>query len=126
MAISTLILLTSFVPSIAGYTQQAAVDFYISKQHENVYMETLHFKSFAQYFYSQKKGISANEMQHSKDPQGYYNIDILRNWYLNGNIDKPAYFVLKATHLKEYVANKELKVLGQKNGFVFLLRNPKQ
>jgi 4-amino-4-deoxy-L-arabinose transferase-like glycosyltransferase len=126
IAITTLILLTSFVPRIAGYTQQAAVDFYISKQHENVYIETLHFKSFAQYFYSQKKGISPLEIKNSKDPQGYYNIDTLRNWYLTGTIDKPVYFVVKSTHLKEYIGNKELKVLGQKNGFVFLLRKPKQ
>lgn len=124
--VSTLLLLTSFVPRIAGYTQQAAVDFYISKQHEDVYIETLHFKSFAQYFYSQKKGISANERKFSKDAQGHYNIDTLRNWYLTGNIDKPVYFVVKSVHLKEYLAFTELVEIGRKNGFVFLLRNPKQ
>jgi hypothetical protein len=126
IVISTLILLTSFVPRIAGYTQQAAVDFYISKQKEDVYIETLHFKSFAQYFYSKKKGISSNEIKHSKDQYGYYNIDNLRNWYLTGKIDKPVYFVLKSIHLKEYTHNLELINIGQKNGFVFLLRNPKQ
>ena len=126
MTISTLILLTSFVPRIAAYTQQAAVDFYISKQHEDVYIETLHFKSFAQYFYSQKKGITANEIKHSKDKQGYYHIDTLRNWYLTGNIDKPVYFVVKSIHLKEYAAMKELAEIGRKNGFVFLRRNPQQ
>jgi hypothetical protein len=116
------IFLMSFPARIAEYTQQAAVEFYKTLQGKDVYVETLHFKSYAQYFYSRKQQFSKQEAMHSKDKTGNYDIDVLRKWYLSGDIDKPAYFVVKSIHLDEYKNNSELEVIGEKNGFTFLKR----
>jgi hypothetical protein len=91
-----------------------------------VYVETLHFKSYAQYFYSKKQQFSKEEELHSKDKAGNYDIDVLRNWYLNGAIDKPVYFVVKSIHVDEYKTNPQLLLIGQKNGFTFLKREVQQ
>jgi hypothetical protein len=116
----------SFPKRIAGYTQQAAVDFYSSLAGKDVYVETLRFKSFAQYFYFQKQEFSAQEQAHCKDKSGYYHIDALRNWYLNGEIDKPVYFVVKSIHVNEYLNYHELEKIDEKNGFVLFRRSPKE
>jgi len=107
---------------IASYTQMAAVDFYKSMQGKDVYVETLGFKSYAQYFYSDKQSISALEKQNSLDSEGNYHIDNLRDWLLKGNIDKPAYFVVKSIHEDQYLEPFHLQCVGRKNGFSFLLR----
>jgi 4-amino-4-deoxy-L-arabinose transferase-like glycosyltransferase len=120
--LSTSIFLMSFPKRIAGYTQQAPLDFYASLQGRDVYVETLHFKSFAQYFYFRKPGFSAQEAQHCLDTEGYYHIDALRSWYLSGNIDKPVYFVLKSNRKIEYEAYPDLVWLKDKNGFSFAMR----
>jgi hypothetical protein len=122
--LATAIFLTSFPKRIAGYTQQAAVEFYEGLQGQDVYVETLHFKSFAQYFYFRKQGFTPLEAANCKDASGYYHIDALRNWYLHGNIDKPVYFVVKCTHAEEYLQMPGIEKVGDKNGFVFLRRNP--
>ena len=91
-----------------------------------MYVETLRFKSFAQYFYFQKEGFSKLEHENCKDVKGYYHIDALRSWYLNGEIDKPVYFVVKSIHVHEYSNYKELEKIEEKNGFVLLRRYPKK
>ena len=124
--LSTGIFLMSFPKRIAGYTQQAAVNFYSDLKGKDVYVETLRFKSFAQYFYFQKEGFSKLEHENCKDVKGYYHIDALRSWYLNGEIDKPVYFVVKSIHVHEYSNYKELEKIEEKNGFVLLRRYPKK
>jgi hypothetical protein len=84
----------------------------------------LHFKSFAQYFYTRKPGFTAQETANCKDTSGYYHIDALREWYLHGAIDKPVYFVVKCVHANEYLNMPGIEKVGEKNGFVFLLRKP--
>jgi 4-amino-4-deoxy-L-arabinose transferase-like glycosyltransferase len=122
--LATAIFLMTFPKRIAGYTQQAAVEFYQGIQGKDVYVETLHFKSFAQYFYSRKQSFSALETANCKDATGYYHIDALREWYLHGAIDKPVYFVVKCVHAQEYLNMPGIEKVGEKNGFVFLLRKP--
>lgn len=124
--LSTSIFLMSFPKRIAGYTQQAAVDFYSNLAGKDVYVETLRFKSFAQYFYFKKQGFSSLELANCKDQSGYYHIDALRNWYLNGEIDRPVYFVVKSIHAQEYLNYPELKKVDEKNGFVLLKRSVKE
>lgn len=122
--LSTSIFLALFPNKIAGYTQQAAVDFYKEHQSEDVYIETIGFKSYAQYFYFQKAGLSKSEVKNNKGKDGRYHIDALREWLLHGDIDKPAYFVSKNIHKEEFEKIEELKVIGEKNGFVFYKRYP--
>lgn len=98
------------VPKAEQYTQRAAIDFYQSLKDKDCYVETIGFKSFAYLFYSDKKKPEKNE---SLDVQ----------WLLNGEIDKPAYFVsknIKENQIREH--HPQLQVLYRKNGFVFYVR----
>jgi 4-amino-4-deoxy-L-arabinose transferase-like glycosyltransferase len=97
------------VPNIEQYTQAAAVEFYETKRGQDVYVEVLGFKSYAQLFYFQK------EKPNNKNSQ---NID----WLLHGKVDKPVYFVSKTGRVNAYLANKNLRIIYEKNGFVFLKR----
>jgi hypothetical protein len=113
--ISTLLFIYASVlfitPKIEGYTQRAAIEFYKNKQNENCYIHTLGFKSYAHLFYFNKpKPANPDAWQES--------------WLINGNVDKPVYFVIKNSSSKEYLNRyPQLKVLYEKNGFVFVKRD---
>jgi 4-amino-4-deoxy-L-arabinose transferase-like glycosyltransferase len=101
-------------PRIETYSQRAAIEFYASVKNEDAYITTLGFKSYAHLFYgevSPPKNISAKE----------------KGWFLNGNIDKKTYVVFKISRkertLREYP---DLKILYEKNGFVFAKRETSQ
>lgn len=99
------------VPRVEGYSQRAAIEFYQSKQHEDCYVKTLGFKSYAHLFYF--------KLQPQANPK--YRDE---NWLLNGKIDKPVYFVMKNTSKERYLKeNLGLRVLYEKNGFVFVKRD---
>jgi 4-amino-4-deoxy-L-arabinose transferase-like glycosyltransferase len=98
-------------PKIEAYSQRAAIDFYKQKQGQDVYTQVVGFKSYAHLFYSQKKPVThpkSNDLQ----------------WLLEGEIDKPAYFVVKVQHADPYLKNSRLNLVERKNGFVFLQRLP--
>lgn len=122
--IAVSIFLSTFPARIAGYTQNTALEYYRSLRGKDVYVETLRFKSFAQYFYTQKQRFSALEEANSRDAEGNYHIDVLRKWYLEGNIDKPVYFVVKSIHLDDYIHLSNLELLENKHGFALLRRLP--
>ncbi len=97
-------------PKIEGYSQNAAIEFYESLAQEDVYVATLGYKSYAQHFYS-KIEPSTNKMAADKD------------WLLKGDIDKPAYFVMKIHRKQRYLElYPQLEVLYEKNGFIFTKR----
>ena len=97
------------VPKIERYSQGAAIDFFIERRGEDCYVNTLGYKSYAQYFYTQKE---------KPTNENYYD----QEWLLTGAIDKPAYFVSKINRLDRYSKYTELKEIYRKNGFVFLKR----
>jgi hypothetical protein len=101
------------VPKVERYTQGAAIDFFIQRQGENYYVNTLGYFSYAQLFYVQKE-IPTN-------PNSYN-----EQWLLTGNIDKPVYFVSKVDRIDKYKQYIELKELYRKNGFIFLKRDVKK
>ena len=104
-------LLVLYAPRVERYSQNAAIEFFRSLEGKDVYVYTLGYKSYAQYFYT---GIKPGNRKESKDEQ----------WLLNGAVDKPAYFVSKNTYrdtLMKYNADR-LQVLYSKNGFVFYKR----
>lgn len=104
----TMVLIT---PKIEGYSQRAAIDFYEERRNEDCYIYPLGFKSYAHLFYSDKKIPVKPDS---------YNIE----WLLTGNIDKPVYFVMKTGQSDQILAkNIQVKVLYQKNGFVFAKRS---
>lgn len=119
------IMIARFPAKISEYTQGAPMEFYAMLKGKEVYVETIYFKSYAQYFYTAKQSTSFLEKTNSKDAAGNYQIDVLRKWYLEGNIDKPAYFVLKTIHYQEIIGYYPfLEKVNEKNGFTLLMRKP--
>jgi 4-amino-4-deoxy-L-arabinose transferase-like glycosyltransferase len=110
--ITTSMALVLIAPNIEQITQDSAVEFYQGLKGKDAYVTTIDYKSFAQYFYA--------DVQPWKDEKCTDN-----QWLLNGNIDKPAYFVCKINKAgeieKEYP---QLHQLYSKNGFVFFERIP--
>jgi 4-amino-4-deoxy-L-arabinose transferase-like glycosyltransferase len=120
--LATSLFLIWFPWRISQYSQGAAVDFYASVRGKKAYLETFYFKSYAQYFYSAKTGLNALERAHCKDQSGYYHVDVLRNWYLTGAIDRPFYFVIKKDRKAEFMAYRDVQLLEERNGFIFMVR----
>ncbi len=101
------------VPKVERYTQGAAIDFFIQRQGEDCYVNTLGYFSYAQLFYVKKeKPVNPNS----------YN----EQWLLTGDIDKPAYFVSRVDRIDKYKQYADLKELYRKNGFIFLKREVKR
>lgn len=101
------------VPKVERYTQGAAIDFFIQRQGEDCYVNTLGYFSYAQLFYVKKE-----------KPTNLSSYD--EQWLLTGDIDKPAYFVSKVDRIDKYKQYTELKELYRKNGFIFLKRDVKR
>jgi 4-amino-4-deoxy-L-arabinose transferase-like glycosyltransferase len=98
------------VPRAEKYSQNAAIEFFIQRQGEDCYVTVLGYFSYAQLFYTRKeKPVNPNS----------YN----REWLLQGDIDKPVYFVTKVDKIQDYRSYPELKELYRKNGFIFLKRD---
>ncbi|MFP4060872.1 MAG: ArnT family glycosyltransferase [Bacteroidales bacterium] len=100
------------VPKIEKYTQHAAIEFYKGLQGKDVYVETLGFKSYAHLFYSRKYPPRNGQVPS-------------REFMLNGDIEKPAYFVMKNIKAEKYLNEyPNLEKIKEKNGFVFAIRKP--
>ncbi|MFW5819741.1 MAG: ArnT family glycosyltransferase [Bacteroidota bacterium] len=98
-------------PRIEGYTQRAAIEFYKSLENEDAYVSTLGFKSYAHLYYSRIQPYDNSEATETE-------------WLLNGEIDKPAYFVFKTQRKERYLREyPQLELLYEKNGFVFTKRS---
>tara|TARA_B110000285_G_scaffold111291_1_gene126333 strand:+ start:739 stop:2379 length:1641 start_codon:yes stop_codon:yes gene_type:complete len=109
VGITLLMVLFVILPKIEGFTQGPVVEFYGSIQEEDCYTESYGYKSYAQYYYfNQPFGLSEKR----KD----------RDWLLNGDIDKPVYFVSKSTNL-ELDTHPNFKLIGKKGGFRFYKRD---
>ena len=94
------------VPKIEGISQRANIEFFEKRQGEDCYVETVGYRSYAQYFYSKKQlYLSAQKIKidsvlagGSKQPDTLTTKQKELNfsqWVLYGNIDKPAYFSIK-------------------------------
>ncbi|HYW96098.1 MAG TPA: glycosyltransferase family 39 protein [Bacteroidales bacterium] len=100
-------------PKIEGYSQRAAIEFYKSLSDKKVYVATLGYKSYAQLFYADIKPYNKPEASET-------------TWLLNGDIDRPAYFVYKIQRKERYREEyPQLEILFEKNGFVFTKRKEK-
>ena len=105
------VLLTLYTPRIEQYSQNAAIEFYQSLKGKDVYVRTLGYKSYAQYFYT---AIKPGQRKEAKD----------ETWLLTGEVDKPTYFVSKNTYRETVMKNnaEKLVILYEKNGYVFYKR----
>ncbi len=106
---STLLMTLLWVlPGIERYSQGPAIDFYKSLEKQDVYVETIGFKSYAQYFYKKiKPGADAQ----SKD----------KSWLLDGKIDKDVYFVTKVNQT-ELDGRTDIQKLKCEGSFCFYVR----
>lgn len=91
------------VPKIEGYTQATPIDFYVSKVGQNVYIETVGFKSFAHLLYFQKP---------SGSPSGETLLEAKQ-------VDRPAFFVMKVDAEEKFKYHPNLIFIKEENGFLF-------
>ncbi len=127
----------TLAPKIEQYSQHAAIEFYKDAGKKGYYVETTGFKSYAYLFYSNKKPWQNENPETIKfikqalndmEAMGYnritsYNLAYL-NWMQFGVIDRPAVIACKSNTAEEMLKNPKLKKLYEKNGFVFLIRQP--
>lgn len=126
-----------FVPRIEGYSQRAAIEFFQEHANEEAYINVLGYKSYAYYFYGNKKPqdihnpvlnklIEAAKLSGSlnSNPTSKELFEFERQWHLTGPVNKPVYFVVKVNKAQPYRDMKQLQEIGSKNGFVFFKREP--
>lgn len=105
-----------YAPKIVQYTQGAVIEFLKSKQDCKCYIEPLGYKTYTHYFYSKRK-IEQSPIYHKMSKTEF------QNYLLRSEIDKPAYFIIRRPNLDDFLSQFELKVLYEKNGFVFLTKS---
>lgn len=101
-------LLVLFAPKIERYSQGPAIQFFESLQAKDVYVETLGYKSYAQYFYS-------------RTPQHTNSNASNTQWLLSGQTDKDAYFSVHCNNTQDHV-NSSMIELKREGGFIFYVR----
>jgi hypothetical protein len=110
-AIGINISLMTFAPKIDLHLQKDVVDFYKSIQYEDAYCNVLGFKSYAHLFYTFKK-----------NPANKNSLD--SEWLLNGNIDKPVYFVSKSQNKEKTLKeNPNIRFLKRAGGYLVYYRD---
>jgi 4-amino-4-deoxy-L-arabinose transferase-like glycosyltransferase len=123
------------VAKIEGISQRANIEFFEQRQGEDCYVETVDYRSYAQYFYAKKQpynklqqinidrvlngGSTRPDTLTSKQKEFNFN-----QWVLYGAINKPAYFSIKIQNRQKLDTMPDLLKLYEKNGFVFYKRLP--
>lgn len=97
-----------FSGRIEGYTQRVAVKFYKSLRGQDVYVNTLGYKSYAHLFYFDKQASDEDD-----------SIEKL----MTEQLDRDAYFVIKVNRKEHYLDRyPELEILFEKDGYLFTVR----
>lgn len=112
-AVSIFIFLAVTAPKIESYSQKPAIEYFQRYSGKDVYMAPFGYKSYAQYFYF---GQPPGNRKESKENQ----------WLLNGEVDKPVYFVVKSTKKSEIEKYPDVKFIEQKGGFALYFRDIKK
>ena len=128
-----------YIPKVEQYTQHAAIEFYKANANSDCYIETHGFKSYAQLFYSNRKPgdyENKNQKEYIKnqlnvmEKEGHSRFSSYSTanlfWMEVGDIDRPAYVVVKTPQEDEVNNRKEFQKLYEKNGYTFLVRLPKK
>jgi len=112
VTLMTYLVILIFVPRIEGYSQNALVEFCKDRQNEDCYVSTLGMKSYAHLFYADRQVLDREESRET-------------GWLIDGKTDKPVYFIVRNKKAPEYLERyKQLEVYYEKNGYVFLKREP--
>ena len=100
--------MTFFTSRIEAFSQKAAIDFYKSKQKEKCLVMTLGFKSYANLFYAARMPRESSLATFGED-------------LYKGKAGIPVYAVTKINKKEKYLKLYPLlRVLYEKNGFVFM------
>ncbi|HEX2394183.1 MAG TPA: glycosyltransferase family 39 protein [Bacteroidales bacterium] len=100
-------------PRVEAYSQRAVIEFFKSVSDEDAYLLTVGYKSYAHLFYGKVRDHSSIKDSYEKD------------WLLQGEINKPVYVSAKITRKEKMMKDyPQLKLLYEKNGFVFFKRLP--
>ncbi len=112
LALGITLFLSSFflVPKIEAYSQRPAIAFYESLVGKNVYVLPL-FRTYGHYFYAR--------ITPEQSTAGHERI-----WFLEGDIDKPVYFIEYKRRAKALHELEDLEHLYDKGDFSFFLRSP--
>ncbi|MEO6219183.1 MAG: glycosyltransferase family 39 protein [Ginsengibacter sp.] len=110
-AVCLFIYLLAVVPKIERYSQGPAIDFYKSISGKDVYVWPVGFKSYAHYFYAKKPAFPV-----------YGEAD--EKFLLEGDIRKPAFFVVKNTKENFESICHGCTLIKQEGGFKFYRRDP--
>lgn len=125
------------IPKVEGYSQHAAIEFYIECAQQHCYVETHGYKSYAYLFYSNRKPadytnpdqiayverqLDLMESEGHSRVQSFTISNML--WMENGKIDRPAYLVIKTKDEEEFLQKPDMMKLYDKNGFSFFVRMP--
>jgi 4-amino-4-deoxy-L-arabinose transferase-like glycosyltransferase len=140
--ISTTLAAILIAPRAEEYSQNAAIEFWkehVSTPTSPCYVESVGYKSYAQYFYANvQPGIGQNpiylkwkkenekNLTDPKSTQSENEVRMEKEWMLKGDVDRTVYCVCKNIYENEMKKNYPLlKKIGEKNGFVFWERvNP--
>ena len=97
-----------FTERVEGYNQRVAIKFYKSLRGQDVYVNTLGFKSYSHLFYFDKQPGDEDD-----------SIERL----MTDQLDRDAYFVMKVNKKDMFLERyPELEVLNEKDGYVFTVR----
>jgi len=97
------------IPKIEMHTQRPAIDFYKSLAGKHAYVTTVGFKSYAPLFYFQQP--PATHARTAELP-----------WLMAGQLDHPAYFVVRIDDISKLSKYPATKLLYIKGGFAFFKR----
>lgn len=126
------------LPKVEQYSQGPAIEFYTSLKGKDAYIWPLQHKSYAHYFYAQTQPLAPDSGLELKKKEALEKLNktefvqlkgderlsyqmVLQEWLLKGDIDKPAYFLIKADKYKPENFT-DLEVVMKKGGFVGLKR----
>jgi len=109
-AIMLNLLMIFIVPKVEQHVQGSLIAFFKQHQNPKEYVITYGFKSYAQFFYTKK--------QKTKNLSSYN-----ENWLFEGQIDQPVFIVCKIMNKDKVLQFKNIKLLYEKGGFVFFVRN---
>ncbi len=130
----------SLMPKIENHLQGPIINFYKSLVGKNIYIETVGFKSYAHYYYTQKPAPNKNDAL-SKAVHEYSTTHGIKSksklsqserdeingfkmqWFLNGKIDKPVYLVYKITNTEGMDTMKSFKMVMNSGGFKVFKRS---
>ena len=98
----------TFSYRIEGYTQRAAINFYKGLRGQEVFVNTLGFKSYAHLFYFDKQPGDQDD-----------SVERL----MSDTLERDAYFVIKVNKKESYLTRyPKLEILYERDGYVFTVK----